>query len=432
MTYPIPQVLNLREISLDDLIFGATTVAHRYGKHVKGICFAETHPSDPNPLHPSPTVAQAEAYLAMVESQLPKGGHELLLSVRSMGLFNGFLETFLHVVIIRRLPIVRSITVDYTFARDDEPYEELLRAIHSIAPRVRELALVCEETVETSLRHRIAQTWLAPFTGVGFLDLYFEEHEEENQVSTWPAPPLAPLPLIQAFTGMTKLESLELDNEALLSPELARADWSRVPLKSLNVSLGRPNSDGIMSLASLLPLIAQLGNTLNYLDITSVYMDLPSPARRLHGPPPPPLQKLSLPHLTYLHLDILDPTGAFISSFSHCPIVRLALSGCAIGTPIIAFTRLINGSWKPTLRHLELPYDDQNHFQPLKTIATFNGVTVELEEKLPEDVFELELDDEREDEDAEDDDFGYWSGQERYNDLLGIGNAFIMDDLEDL
>ncbi|ORY52185.1 hypothetical protein BCR35DRAFT_310651 [Leucosporidium creatinivorum] len=421
--------LDLTRMSLADLLFCATDIAPRYADRVKDLTLSDTYANHARtfmPLPPSP--APAETTLILDLFDLPEEERSRLASVqKSQGFirFQGYLETYLHAFIVRLLPTINSLFVEYTLVRNDEPYKELQRALHHLAPRVRTLELTCEATVDIGCREKIAQQWLAPFTELESLYLDFAEREGWIQELSAPASALAPLPLVQALTGMTKLKKLEIDNEALLSAELACADWSRVPLEELKISLGRPlYDDESLQPAVLLPLISQFNNTLVELDIADFAADRPAPAAPSpsNRPPPSPLESLTLPDLVRLDLDILDSDGAFISSFANCPVTRLTLGKCAIGTPISTFTILIDGSWKPTLRHLTLPYDDSDHFQSLHAITSRNVVAVETEKKDSEFDSDSELDEEVED---TEDEFGYYSDQERLNRLLGFGEDFM-------
>lgn len=89
---------------------------------------------------------------------------------------------------------------------------------------------------------------------------------------------------------------------------------------------------------------------------------------------------------------------------------------------------LVDGAWKPTLRHLALPYNKWERFCHLEGVGSRNKVTVEMKEEDSEDeAWDLEDELEEDEHDLKEDDYdGYYSGQERYNDLVGYGQSFML------
>lgn len=139
--------------------------------------------------------------------------------------------------------------------------------------------------------------------------------------------PTGRLELLNAFTSLTKLETLSLNATPFVGSEFALAPW-KAPLKILALE----DCDNL-SFPDFITLVQAFASTLIVLDIdgTPHDEDAASSALAFKGP------KLALPFLDTLVISSQHPV-AFLSLFDNCPLADFSFGFC----PQITYEDLVD------------------------------------------------------------------------------------------
>ncbi|ORY52189.1 hypothetical protein BCR35DRAFT_310662 [Leucosporidium creatinivorum] len=254
---------------------------------------------------------------------------------------------FLYAVVVARASKLEAINLHFQHDQG-AGLALLMKTIRDAAPKIKDLTYAVEGPAD----YRKLGNFLLPFTELDHLEIDCPEALNEMDVD--------PPELIKSLLRMTKLEHLVFKQSQCLTHRLASADWSRVPLKYLQVAGGGPiflsTSFDAHSLAAMLPQFADTLKDLSLFSVTPPSFDAFGGINlfRTRKPAPPTYYNpFTLPHLKRLDFTALDSDHSILQAFRTCPIEDILLGQFMDKMEDEPALSVLQG-WKKTLRKVRL------------------------------------------------------------------------------
>jgi hypothetical protein len=331
------QVVSLSNRRNADILEFIRTILPRHGKHITHLATDLTTPYEGS----NPRLWRAATELCNLQENvayfLEKTPQQKYRSARQ----------FMYAAVIARTPKLEAINL--RFEHDQGAGQALLmKTIRDKAPKLKDLIY----SVQGKTDYRKLGNFLLPFVELDHLEI--DGPEALNEMDTDPPE------LIKSLIGMTKLEHLLFTQSQCLTHRLASADWSRVPLKYLQVAGSAPiflsTSFDAHSLAAMLPQFADTLVDLSVMHVTPPSFDAFG-GLGIYGTrkPAPPSQSnpLHLPHLKRLDNSALDSDHSILQGFRTCPIEDVLLGQLMDDLEDEPALSVLQG-WKKTLRKVRL------------------------------------------------------------------------------